>query len=400
MANINILYYKTLFSNLMRPFKQIGSTIARTSFSKSGSMRFLSTVSGNSKNFQKLKGNHARAEQLVKKHGDLKHLQSFNNLRLLSAVSLPSDDALTHLEFLEERTKLFNPHDVNCFNNLDGVGDFNKDSIKEIVNMMIELNAFCSDNNVSLNVAKDDVGIKEIVLDNSQICTKVFQEYLKSSSCAETVLKLINEEKQKHLLARDALDMKLSKRTEELLHDLSINKLVSSCDSKSMEIYFPLNNFELLHNRKKAKFLTKVKNAVDQLKSEFLLGSYRKSNNTNGLLNAVTEHLLKSDETKTKVINNPEIYKAQVHGALCELSEIHNNTWDDYVRIVLARMGFYPNGSSFGEGLRLKVERMCIDFLDDESQLENEVYRGTALVKCAENGWPELAKLIKKKYQQ
>jgi hypothetical protein len=373
---------------MMRTFRQISrfsGSVPKRYFSSLGS----SSSSDIAQTFHKLKASHSYAEQLIKKNSELSHMRSFKNLKAICTNSVPTNESLAYLHFLIERTSLYCAYDANCFYNLDGIGDFNKDSIEDIIELMNKIRLFYNDKTNGVT-EKDHEHVKEMILDTSHLCKSVYQEFQNALTYKQTVLNLLNKEKEKHQFEHELLSRKLSKYTSEILSDISIHKLVSLCEAKTVEKYFPLHRFDLLHNADDAKLLQTVKTAIDELKCQHLLASYKKSSTNAELLKLVSDHIGKS------VLSSS--LKDPVHRALCEHSDIHNNEWNDYVLIVLARKGIYPKGFNFSVALRLKLEDACIKFLEDENQLADESYRNKVLVKCADYSMSELAKLIKKKY--
>jgi hypothetical protein len=360
----------------------------RSTFAKNSLRSFSSDQSF--KPFNELKKMHGLACQMIKENEKLSDLTSYKNLKVLcnnvNSVVITNNDPLPYLDFLAKRTSSYKADDVKSVYNLVGVGEFTQDAVDEIVEM--------------LNVLNSSKQMDSVIANYSFLTKKFYQDYLTTMSCTQTVTKYLNDEKEKHCCLRHMMNNKLMKRSDEFSHDMFLHNLVvgSPYDVRTIEKLFPANNFDLLHSESNSFILQRVNAVVNDLKLCTSLKSYRKTNNAKEILDTVYDRFtnskeLPSDSTKQIKI---DLTRDNIHKALIELSDVYSNTWNDYCLIALSRLGIYPKGTTFGEGLRLKQENICIQFLKDETRLSLETYANEILTKCTENGWLELPKLIKR----
>lgn len=334
-----------------------------------------------------LKKQRTEAEQLLKDNNN-GHMGSFKKLKSLCDTQIPEKKMLQYLHFMIKRTESYSDDEIGCFYNLDGVGNFDKDTINSIIKMF---------DNIEMGQGNKEQMM--IILNYNQLCANVYQKYLGigTKSYKQTVISLLNEEIEKQLLTYEMLHTKFTKSIDEFSNDMFVNQLVSECDPESVSNYFPMHRYDLLHCDSDAHILQTVSRAVQELGSWHLLGSYKRTKNID-LLASVLKYL--SENSIISPGTPGSLSSHLIDGALRELSDVYTNQWNDYVLIVLAKKGIFPKGFNFSEGLRLGQEDVCIHFLNSETRLFNETsYRNEVLSKCTNYGWIRLSKLINEKTQ-
>ena len=321
----------------------------------------------------------AKVTRLLKHHEHCATLQAHKNLQLASQCALPTEhrEKLDHLNFLLKRTDGYHDDDVNCFYLLDGIDDFNPEIIAEIVKMF------------GLVKVGQEI-LEDKLLDFSYVCVRMYKDVLEMKSYKGGVVKQLETERAKQIFVHRASVTRLSKRANDFLFDVLTQRLISCCEPRDVQRFFPVYMFDLLHFGEDAKILQATHAVVQSSKeASALLFTYgkRSSESDKGLLAEMMKDMLLQSYSQHAV-----------HQALRELSQAYSRGWNDYVLVTLAKRGIFPQNFTFSEALRLEEEQICLHFHEKESRLLNETYRNEILSKCTERGWITLSQAIQKTF--
>ena len=121
--------------------------------------------------------------------------------------------------------------------------------------------------------------------------------FFENKSYKQTVMNLLNKEKEQHVFTQTASFNRLSKRSNDFLNDMLVQRLVSACEPKVVEKFFPVHGFDLLHRSENANLLQTVNSVIRKLGSSQLLAGYKRAGNTELLNNVAKDVQLQSHPT-------------------------------------------------------------------------------------------------------